>query len=130
MASGGVNKVILIGNLGADPELRQTQGGQAVCDLRIATNENWTDKEGKKQERTEWHRVAFWGKPAEICKRYLVKGSRVYIEGRLQTRNWDDKETGQKKYMTEIVGSEFMFLDKKTQEAATGSSGDVSGDAF
>lgn len=109
MAAGGVNKVILIGNLGADPELRYTPSGQAVCDLRLATNESWADKNGQKQERTEWHRVVMWGKPAEICKQYLTKGQKLYIEGRLQTRSWDDKD-GNKKYSTEIVGTDFMFL--------------------
>ena len=109
MAAGGVNKVILIGNLGADPELRYTPGGQAVCDIRLATNESWTDKNGQKQERTEWHRVVMWGKPAEICKQYLTKGQKLYIEGRLQTRSWDDKE-GNKRYSTEIIGTDFMFL--------------------
>jgi single-strand DNA-binding protein len=109
MAAGGVNKVILIGNLGADPELRYTPGGQAVCDIRLATNEAWTDKNGQKQERTEWHRVVMWGKPAEICKQYLTKGQKLYVEGRLQTRSWDDKE-GNKRYSTEIIGTDFMFL--------------------
>ena len=109
MAAGGVNKVILIGNLGADPELRYTPGGQAVCDIRLATNESWTDKSGQKQERTEWHRVVMWGKPAEICKQYLTKGQKLFIEGRLQTRSWDDKE-GNKRYSTEIVATDFMFL--------------------
>ena len=109
MAAGGVNKVILIGNLGADPELRYTPGGQAVCDIRLATNESWTDKNGQKQERTEWHRVVMWGKPAEICKQYLAKGQKLYVEGRLQTRSWDDKE-GNKRYSTEVVATDFMFL--------------------
>jgi single-strand DNA-binding protein len=109
MAAGGVNKVILIGNLGADPELRYTPGGQAVCDIRLATNESWMDKNGQKQERTEWHRVVMWGKPAEICKQYLTKGQKLYIEGRLQTRSWDDKD-GNKRYSTEIVANDFMFL--------------------
>jgi len=109
MAAGGVNKVILIGNLGADPELRYTPGGQAVCDVRLATNESWTDKNGQKQERTEWHRVVLWGKPAEIVKQYCAKGQKLYIEGRLQTRSWDDKE-GNKRYSTEIVANDFMFL--------------------
>jgi single-strand DNA-binding protein len=109
MAAGGVNKVILIGNLGADPELRYTPGGQAVCDIRLATNESWTDKNGQKQERTEWHRVVMWGKPGEIIKQYCTKGQKLYIEGRLQTRSWDDKD-GNKRYSTEIVGNDFMFL--------------------
>jgi single-strand DNA-binding protein len=109
MAGRGVNKVILIGNLGADPELRYTPGGQAVCDIRMATNESWTDKSGQKQERVEWHRVVVWGKMAEVCKQYLTKGQRLYVEGRLQTRSWDDKE-GQKRYSTEIIANDFMFL--------------------
>jgi single-strand DNA-binding protein len=119
MAAGGVNKVILIGNLGADPELRYTSGGQAVCDLRLATNESWTDKSGQKQERTEWHRVVMWGKPAEICKQYLTKGQKLYVEGRLQTRSWDDKE-GNKRYSTEIIGTDFMFLGGGGGQARTG----------
>src|SRR5215468_3976209 len=119
MAAGGVNKVILIGNLGADPELRYTPSGQAVCDLRLATNESWTDKNGQKQERTEWHRVVMWGKPAEICKQYLTKGQKLYIEGRLQTRSWDDKE-GNKRYSTEIVATDFMFLGGGGRDAGVG----------
>src|SRR5689334_6716630 len=102
MAGGGVNKVILIGNLGQDPELRYTPGGAAVANLRIATNEAWTDKNGQKQERTEWHSVVMWGKQAEIVKQYLAKGRQIYIEGRLQTRSWQDKE-GNKRYSTEVV---------------------------
>jgi len=119
MAAGGVNKVILIGNLGADPELRYTPGGQAVCDIRLATNESWTDKNQQKQERTEWHRVVMWGKPAEICKQYLTKGQKLYIEGRLQTRSWDDKE-GNKRYSTEIVATDFMFLGGGSGERSAG----------
>src|SRR5215468_6979060 len=122
MAAGGVNKVILIGNLGADPELRYTPSGQAVCDLRLATNESWTDKNGQKQERTEWHRVVMWGKPAEICKQYLTKGQKLYIEGRLQTRSWDDKE-GNKRYSTEIVATDFMFLGGGGGERNAGTGG-------
>ena len=87
-----VNRVILVGHLGADPEMRYTQGGQAVCNLRVATSESWTDKEGQKQERTEWHGIAVWGKQAEFCGNYLSKGRQVYIEGRLQTREYTDKE--------------------------------------
>ncbi len=122
MAAGGVNKVILIGNLGADPELRYTQGGQPVADLRMATNESWTDKNGQKQERTEWHKIVMWGKPAEICKQYVSKGSRLYIEGRLQTRTWE--KDGQKHYSTEIVANDFMFLDGRGgAERAAGGGG-------
>ena len=107
--AGGVNKVILIGNLGADPEVRFTPGGQAVANFRIATSESWTDKNGQKQERTEWHRIVVWGKLAELCGEYLKKGRQCYVEGRLQTREWTDKE-GKKNYTTEVVASGVTFL--------------------
>ena len=116
----GVNKVILIGNLGADPEVRYTPSGQAVATLRIATTEVWNNKEnGQKEQRTEWHRVVVWGKQAENCSQYLSKGRQVYIEGRLQTRNWTDKE-GSTKYTTEIVANNVQFLGGKREEAETG----------
>lgn len=105
-----VNKVILIGNLGANPELKHLPSGQAVCELRLATTDTFTDKQGQKQERTEWHRVNVWGKVAENCAKYLQKGRQVYVEGRIQTRSWDDKETGQKRYATEIVANQVTFL--------------------
>ena len=104
MAGSGVNKVILIGNLGRDPEVRYTPGGQAVANFTVATNESWTDKQGQKQERTEWHRIVVWGKPAELCGEYLSKGRQVYVEGRLQTREWTNKE-GAKQYTTEVVAN-------------------------
>jgi single-strand DNA-binding protein len=104
MAGSGVNKVILVGNLGKDPEVRYTPSGQAVANFTIATNENWTDKQGQKQERTEWHRIVVWGKVAELCGEYLSKGRQVYIEGRLQTRDWTNKE-GVKQYTTEVVAN-------------------------
>src|SRR5262245_8074108 len=104
-----VNKVILVGNLGRDPELRYTPGGQAVASFSVATNERWNDREGKAQERTEWHRIVVWGKQAENCAQYLQKGRPVYIEGRLQTRDWEDKE-GQKRQTTEIVAQTVQFL--------------------
>ena len=104
-----VNRVILIGNLGRDPELRYLQSGQAVTTFSVATNDRWTDREGKPQERTEWHRVVVWGKQAENCANYLAKGRSVYIEGRLQTREWEDKE-GQKRQTTEIVAQTVQFL--------------------
>jgi single-strand DNA-binding protein len=122
MAGGGVNKVILIGNVGKDPELRYTPSGQAVCDVRLATNENWTDKQGQKQERTEWHSVVLWGKPAEIVKQYVTKGQKLYVEGRLQTRSWDDKD-GKKRYMTEIVAQDFMFLSGRGEGGGGGGGG-------
>jgi len=110
--SGGVNKVILIGNLGADPELRYTPSGAAVCELRLATNESWTDRSGKKHERTEWHRVVVWGKRAEVVEKYLSKGRQVYVEGRIRTRSWEDKE-GNKRYTTEIIADNVQFLGGK-----------------
>ncbi len=105
-----VNRVILIGNLGADPELKYTPGGnKAVCNLRVATTESYKDKSGQKQEKTEWHRVNVWGPQAEACQKYLAKGRSVYVEGRIETRSWDDKD-GQKKYSTEIVAERVQFL--------------------
>ena len=104
-----VNKVILIGNLGRDPELRYTQGGQAVTNFTLATNERFSNREGEKQERTEWHRIVAWARTAELCAQYLSKGRTVYIEGRLQTREWEDKE-GQKRRTTEIVANTVQFL--------------------
>ncbi len=106
---GSLNRVMLIGNLGADPELKYTPSGKAVCNLSIATNEVWKDKEGNKQEKVEWHRVNLWGDLAENCAKYLAKGRSVYVEGKLQTRSWEDKD-GQKKYATEIVASSVIFL--------------------
>ncbi len=106
----GINKVIIIGNLGKDPELRHTPQGQAVANFPVATSESWNDKQGQKQERTEWHRVVVWGKLAELCGKYLSKGRKAYVEGRLQTRAWDDKD-GQKRYTTEIIANTVQFLD-------------------
>lgn len=104
-----VNKVILVGNLGQNPELKYTPSGQAVCNLSIATNESWTGKDGTKQEKTEWHRLVLFGKLAELAGQYLQKGRQIYTEGKLQTRSWQDKD-GQTKYMTEIVASSLQFL--------------------
>ena len=114
----GVNKVILVGRLGNDPEIRYTQGGAGVANFNIATSENWTDKEGARQEKTEWHRIVVWGKMAEICAQYLAKGRQVYVEGRLQTRQWDDKE-GNKRYTTEVVANTVQFLDRGDKAAGT-----------
>jgi single-strand DNA-binding protein len=105
----GVNKVILIGNLGRDPELRYTQSQQPVCSLNIATTRAYTNRNNDRVEETEWHRVVVWGKTAEHCNQYLAKGRQVYVEGRLQTRSWDDKD-GNKKYSTEIVADTVQFL--------------------
>lgn len=110
----GVNKVILIGNLGRDPEVRYTPNGVAVANINIATSESWKDKQsGEMQERTEWHRVVMYQRLAEIVGEYLKKGSKVYIEGRLQTRKWQDKTTGQDKYTTEIIADTMQMLDSK-----------------
>lgn len=107
--AGSVNKVILIGNLGADPEIRSMQSGDEVCNLSVATSESWKDKSsGEKREKTEWHRVVVFNQNiVNVCKNYLKKGAKVYIEGQLETRSWDDKETGQKKYTTEVVIKNF-----------------------
>ncbi|OGV71760.1 MAG: single-stranded DNA-binding protein [Methylophilales bacterium RIFCSPHIGHO2_02_FULL_57_10] len=104
-----VNKVILIGNLGADPEMRYMPSGEAIANLRIATTDTWKDKSGEKQERTEWHRVVFFGRQAEVCGEYLKKGSAIYVEGSLQTRKWQNKE-GQDQYTTEIRGDRMQML--------------------
>jgi len=119
----GVNKVILVGNLGANPELRYTQGQQAVANLRIATTERWTDKSGQKQEATEWHRVVVWGKQAEIVGQYLTKGRQVYIEGRIRTRQWQD-QSGQKRYTTEIVAQNVQMLGGRGDGAPRGAGGE------
>ncbi len=106
---GSVNKVILVGNLGRDAELRYTPGGAAVATLNRATTETWNDKEGQRQEKTEWHRVILWGKQAETLNQYLQKGKQIYVEGRLQTRQWDDKD-GNKRYTTEVRGDRVVLL--------------------
>lgn len=115
-----VNKVILIGNLGQDPEKKVTGSGQAVTTLNIATSERWNDKSGQRQEKTEWHRVVVWGPQAENCANYLSKGRQVYIEGRLQTRSWDDKD-GNKRYTTEVVAQRVQFLGSKGESSSTSS---------
>ncbi len=106
-----LNKVMLIGNLGKDPEIRYTGAGMPVATFSLATNESWKDQEGNLQERTEWHNIVAWSKLAEICQQYLKKGKKIYIEGRIQTRSYDDKNTGTKKYMTEIVAANMIMLD-------------------
>lgn len=127
-----VNKVILIGNLGRDPELRYTQSGQAVANFNIATTDRFNDKDGNPQERTEWHRIVVWGKQAENCAQYLSKGRSAYIEGNLQTRDWEDKE-GIKRYTTEIRAQRVQFLggpggSGQRGGAAAGGAGAPSGD--
>jgi single-strand DNA-binding protein len=120
MATRSVNKVILVGHLGADPEVRYTQGGTAVANLRIATNESYTDRaSGEKVERTEWHRVVAWGKLAEIVGQYLTKGRQIYIEGQLQTRQWQDKD-GNTRYSTEVRASDLVMLGGRGGAPAEG----------
>jgi single-strand DNA-binding protein len=117
-----VNKAILIGNLGRDPELKYTQSGQAVTNFSIATNERWKDKNGETQERTEWHRIVVWGKTAENCVQYLEKGRSVYVEGRLQTREYEDKD-GIKRNTTEIVANQVTFLGGRGGVGGAGGGG-------
>lgn len=117
-----VNRVILLGNLGRDPELRHTQGGQAVCTLSVATSERWTDKQGERQERTEWHRVIVWGRQAELCAEYLRKGRQVYVEGRIQSEEWTDKE-GNQRQTKQVVAQQVVFIGR----GEGGSSGGYSG---
>jgi single-strand DNA-binding protein len=118
-----VNKVILIGNLGKDPEVKYTQSGLPVARITLATNERFKDKSGEWQDRTEWHNVVLWQRLAEIAGEYLKKGSKVYIEGRLQTRSWDDKNTNQKKYMTEVVANDLVLLGGRGESGADDSGG-------
>lgn len=122
----GVNKVIVVGRLGSDPEVKTISSGQTVCRLSVATSENWTDREGQKQERTEWHRVVVWGRIAEVCGKHLSKGRQVYLEGRLQTRSWEDQQ-GQKKYTTEIVANTVQFLGSNDRSSQGQSMGDNMG---
>ena len=118
-----INKVFLIGNLGADPEVRYTQGGGAVCNFRIATTEVWNSKQsGERQERTEWHRIVVWGKSAEHCGEYLKKGRSCHVEGRLQTRDWEDRD-GNKRYTTEIVADRVTFLGGRGEGGGGGGYG-------
>jgi single-strand DNA-binding protein len=130
---GSVNKVILVGNLGRDAELRYTPGGAAVATLNLATTEVWNDKQNQRQEKTEWHRVVLWGKQAESLQEYLTKGKQIYVEGRLQTRQWDDKD-GNKRYTTEIKADRITLLggggrgaggmDRGGSQASTGAMDD------
>ena len=113
-----INKVILVGNLGRDPEVRTTPSGQPVATLRLATTRKWKDRDGNRQEQTEWHDVVCWGRQAEVAGQYLTKGRQIYVEGRLQTRSWEDKTHGDKRYRTEVVCDNFQML---------GSRGDLDG---
>ena len=135
-----VNKVILVGNLGRDPEIRSTPSGQPVASFSLATTRRWRDKSGQRQEQTEWHNIVVWGKQAEIAGQYLTKGKQIFLEGRLQTRSWDDKQSGEKKYRTEIVCDNFQMLGSRgdggggggsrhTEDAGDGGGGGFGGNA-
>jgi len=126
----GINKAIIIGRLGSDPEVRYTPSGSAVANFNVATSEEWKDKEsGEKKERTEWHRIVAWNRLGEICGEYLSKGRQVYIEGRIQTRSWDDRD-GNKRYTTEIVATDVQFLGGRDAGGATRSPAESSGGGF
>lgn len=122
-----INKVILVGRLGKDPEIRSTPQGTSVAKFTMATDEKFTDRAGEKQERTEWHNIVAWGKLGEICGQYLKKGKLVYIEGSIRTDSWDDKESGQKKYRTEIVANTMKMLDRRGDEGGGGGGYERSG---
>lgn len=122
-----VNKAIIVGHLGADPELRYTNGGQAVTDLRIATSRRWQGRDGSQQKDTQWHRVVVWGKQAENCKEYLSKGRQVYVEGRLQTRSWKDND-GNMRYITEVVAQNVQFLGGSSNTSQQSSSNNFADD--
>lgn len=115
-----VNKVILVGNLGRDPEVRSTPSGQPVASFTLATNRRWRDKSGNRQEETEWHNIVVWGKQAEIAGQYLKKGKQIFLEGRLQTRSWEDRQSGEKKYKTEIVCDNFQMLGQRGEFDSAG----------
>jgi len=122
-----VNKAILVGRLGKDPETRYTSSGQAVCNFSLATDETYKDRAGERQKRTEWHRIVAWGKLAEIAQQYLRKGSLIFVEGRIQTRQWE--KDGQKRYSTDIVANDFRFLGSRGDNAGSGAASAGTGDA-
>jgi len=121
--AGSLNRVMLIGNVGRDPEMRYLQSGEPVTTFSLATNRRWTGTDGQPRDETEWHNVVAWRKLAEQCNEYLSKGRKVYIEGRLQTRSWDDQASGQKKYRTEIVADRMLMLDSRDPRGREGGSG-------
>src|SRR5215207_7703227 len=121
--AGSLNKVMLIGNVGRDPEMRYLQSGEPVTTFSVATNRRWTGQDNQPREETEWHNVVAWRKLAEQCNEYLSKGRKVYIEGRLQTRSWDDQASGQKKYRTEIVADRMLMLDSRDPRSREGGPG-------
>ncbi len=110
----GINRVILIGNLGADPEVRSTANQQSVTQFNLATSESWVNRKGERQEKTEWHRIVVWGKLAETCAKYLTKGRQVFVDGRLQTRSWETDQ-GQKRFTTEVIANQVLFLGRSSQ---------------
>ena len=114
-----VNKAILVGNLGRDPEIRSTPSGQQVASFSLATNRKWRDRDGNRQEQTEWHDIVCWGRQAEVAGQYLTKGKQIYVEGRIQTRSWEDKQSGEKKYRTEIVCDNFQMLGQRGDSPAS-----------
>jgi single-strand DNA-binding protein len=130
MAGKSVNKVILIGNLGKDPEIKYTPQGTPVAKIAVATNERYKDKDGQWQDRTEWHNVVLWQRLAEIAGEYLKKGGKVYIEGRLQTRSWDDKQTNQKRYMTEVVANDLVLLGGRGEAGEFARGAAAAGNSF
>src|SRR6478609_3641702 len=122
-----INKVILVGRLGKDPEVRSTPSGTSVAKFTVATDERFTDKNGEKQERTEWHNIVAWARLGEICGQYLRKGKLVYIEGSIRTDSWDDKESGQKRYRTEIIARDMKMLDRRGDEGGGSAGGGYTG---
>ena len=118
-----LNKVLLIGNLGRDPEVRSLPSGQPVANFTLATTRKWRDKNGQKQEQTEWHRIVCFGKQAEIAGQYLTKGKQIYVEGRIQTKSWEDRQSGEKKYSTEIVCDNFQMLGGRSGDFEGGGAG-------
>ncbi len=122
-----VNKVILVGNLGRDPEVRNTPSGQTVASFSLATSRRWKDRDGNRQEQTEWHNIVVWGKLAEIAGQYLTKGKQIFVEGRLQTRSWEDKDSGEKKYRTEVVCDSLQMLGSRGDSGGGEGSGSYGG---
>lgn len=114
-----INKVILIGNLGRDPETRSTPSGQTVANFSLATTRKWRDRDGNKQEQTEWHQIVVWGRQAEVAGQYLTRGKQIYLEGRLQTRSWEDRQSGEKKYRTEVVVDNFQMLGRASDSPSS-----------
>ena len=117
---GNLNKVMLIGRLGKDPEIRYTQSGSAVANFSLATDEYWNDAQGQRQQRTEWHNIVVWNKLADLAQNYLKQGKQVYLEGKLQTQSWEDAQTGQKRYRTEVVARTLEFLDSRPSDSGAG----------